>query len=226
MRDSIEKNNNNSLISASNLNKSFKKQRVLNDVSIVFNAGERISLSGPNGAGKTTLIRCILGQYTYDGSLSVLGLNPRTSHEEIMMQVGFVPQIPPPLKMTVKEMLDFFSKLTNTSKDKFLEISLALGLMIDENLNKSFLKLSGGMKQKLLVAFALGRNPKILLMDEPSANLDPKAREVFFNYLENFNKNALMIISSHRIKEISVLVNRAVEMDLGEIVLDKKIIHK
>ena len=219
----IQKNNNNSLISASNLNKSFKKQRVLNDVSIDFNAGERISLSGPNGAGKTTLIRCILGQYTYDGSLSVLGLNPRTSHEEIMMQVGFVPQIPPPLKMTVKEMLDFFSRLTKTSKDKFLEISLAFGLMIDENLNKSFLKLSGGMKQKLLVAFALGRNPKILLMDEPSANLDPKAREVFFDYLENFDKNALMILSSHRIKEISVLVNRAVEMDLGEIVLDEKI---
>jgi len=123
--------------------------------------------------------------------------------------------------MTVKEMLDFFSKLTNTSTDKFLEISSDLGLKVHDNLKKPFLKLSGGMKQKLLVAFALGRNPKILLMDEPSANLDPKAREVFFDYLKNYDKNALMILSSHRIKEISVLVNRAVEMDLGEIVLDE-----
>jgi len=82
------------------------------------------------------------------------------------------------------------------------------------------------MKQKLLVAFALGRNPKILLMDEPSANLDPKAREIFFDYLKNYDKNTLMILSSHRISEISVLVNRTVEMDLGEIVLDEKIIHK
>ena len=125
--------------------------------------------------------------------------------------------------MTVKEMLDFFSKLTNTSTDKFLKISSDLGLMVNENLKKPFLKLSGGMKQKLLVAFALGRNPKILLMDEPSANLDPKAREIFFDYLKNFDRNTLMILSSHRISEISILVNRAVEMDLGEVVLDKQI---
>lgn len=219
----IENYNNNSLISASNLIKTFKKQRVLNNVSIDFNVGERISMSGPNGAGKTTLIRCILGQYTYEGNLKVLGLNPQTNHEDIMREVGFVPQIPPPLKMTVKEMLDFFSKLTNTPTDKFLKISSDLGLTVNDNLKKPFLKLSGGMKQKLLVAFALGRNPKILLMDEPSANLDPKAREIFFDYLKSFDKNALMILSSHRISEISVLVNRAVEMDLGEIVLDKKI---
>ena len=66
---------------------------------------------------------------------------------------------------------------------------------------------------------ALGRNPKILLMDEPSANLDPKAREVFFDYLDDFNKRALMILSSHRMNEISRLVNRVIEMDLGEIVI-------
>jgi ABC-2 type transport system ATP-binding protein len=218
----IEKNNK-PLISTSNLNKSFKDQIVLNDISIDFNAGERISLSGPNGAGKTTLIRCVLGQYKYEGSLEVLGLNPQTHHEEIMREVGFVPQIPPPLKMTVKEMFGFFSKLTGTPTDIFVDISNNLGLSVNENLKKPFLKLSGGMKQKLLVAFALGRNPKILLMDEPSANLDPKAREVFFDYLKNFNKDALMILSSHRISEISVLVNRAVEMDLGEVVSDKTI---
>jgi ABC-2 type transport system ATP-binding protein len=164
-----------------------------------------------------------LGQYIYEGELNVMGLNPHTNHEEIMREVGFVPQIPPPLKMTVKEMLGFFSRLTNTPVDKFLEISTNLGLVVDDNLKKPFLKLSGGMKQKLLVAFALGRNPKILLLDEPSANLDPKAREVFFDYLKNYDKNTLMILSSHRIKEISGLVNRAVEMDLGEVVLDKQI---
>ena len=123
--------------------------------------------------------------------------------------------------MTVKEMFSFFSKLTGTPTDKFMDISNNLGLMVNENLKKPFLKLSGGMKQKLLVAFALGRNPKILLMDEPSANLDPKAREVFFDYLKNYDKDTLMILSSHRISEISVLVNRAVEMDLGEVVSDK-----
>ena len=217
----IENYENKSLIGAVNLSKTFNKQKVLKNVSIDFNAGERISLSGPNGAGKTTLIRCILGQYTYEGELNVLGLNPQKHHEDIMKEVGFVPQIPPPLKMTVKEMFDFFSKLTDTPSENFLKISTDLGLMVKDNYKKPFLKLSGGMKQKLLVAFALGRNPKILLMDEPSANLDPKAREVFFDYLKNYDKDTLMILSSHRISEISVLVNRAVEMDLGEVVSDK-----
>jgi ABC-2 type transport system ATP-binding protein len=183
--------------------------------------GERIALIGQNGAGKTTLIRCILGQYVYDGNLKVLEMNPRTEREKILHNVGFVPQIPPPLKMTVKEMLEFFSQLTKTPEEKFITLSEELGLSIKDNLRKPFLQLSGGMKQKLLVSLALGKNPKILLMDEPSANLDPKAREVFFQYLTDFNKDALMILSSHRMDEISTLVTRIVEMDLGNIVLDE-----
>jgi len=219
----IENNGNNSLICIEGLTKFFKKQKVISNLTLDFKVGERVSLSGPNGAGKTTLIRCIMGQYIFDGKLEVLGLNPQKNHQEIMNEVGFVPQIPPPLKMTAKEMLGFFSKLTKTPVDEFLKISNDLGLKVEENLHKPFLKLSGGMKQKLLVAFALGRNPKILLMDEPSANLDPQAREVFFDYLNNYDKDTLMILCSHRINEIEGLVNRAVEMDLGKVVLDKQI---
>jgi len=77
--------------------------------------------------------------------------------------------------------------------------------------------------KKLLIAFALGRNPKILLLDEPSANLDPEARIVFFDILKNFNKDSLMVLSSHRISEISKLITREIEMDLGKIVIDRKI---
>ncbi|RLD44668.1 MAG: ABC transporter ATP-binding protein [Bacteroidetes bacterium] len=210
-------------ISAKALSKTFKSQLVIDNLSADFFKGERISLSGSNGAGKTTLIRCILGQYTYDGELLVMGGNPRLQHENIMKEIGFVPQIPPPLKMTINEMLNFFSQLTETSQDVFINIVTELGLDIRQHLNKPFYKLSGGMKQKLLIAFALGRNPKILLLDEPSANLDPEARKVFFGFLENFNKDSLMILSSHRISEISKLVTREIEMDLGKIVVDRKI---
>ncbi len=209
------------LVAANGLSKLFKDQVVVDHLSVEFFSGERISLSGPNGAGKTTLIRCILGQYVYDGQLEVMGGDPRIQHEEIMKDIGFVPQIPPPLKMTVREMLVFFSKLTGTPEDVFSKIVMDLGLQINEHLHKPFLKLSGGMKQKLLIAFALGRNPKILLMDEPAANLDPEARKVFFKYLEAFNKDALMILCSHRMSEISSLVNREIEMDLGKIVVDR-----
>jgi ABC-2 type transport system ATP-binding protein len=79
------------------------------------------------------------------------------------------------------------------------------------------------MKQKLLVAFALGRKPQILLMDEPAANLDPAAREIFFEYLHQYNHEALMILCSHRMSEISKLVSRSIEMDLGKIVLDEQV---
>jgi len=214
-------NKKSNLISINTLSKSFKKLKVVKELTTDFKEGERIALIGQNGAGKTTLIRCILGQYNYEGDLEVLGLNPRINRKEILQEVGFVPQTPPPLKMTVKELLTFFTKLTNTPEEEFYKLSNDMGLDIKENLSKPFYKLSGGMKQKLLISFALGRKPKILLLDEPSANLDPQAREILFNHLQQFPKDTLMILSSHRMNEIKSLVNRVVEMDLGEIVVDK-----
>jgi len=209
------------LITAKSLVKSFKKINVLKGLNIDFNKGDRIALIGQNGAGKTTLIRCILGQYVYDGELSVMGYNPRLDHETLMQHIGFIPQTPPPIKMNVGEMIKFVSNLSGTDEAEFIKIGENMGLDVQSNLTKPFLKLSGGMKQKLLVALALGRKPEILLMDEPSANLDPAARKVFFKYLDEYNKDALMIISSHRVKELENLATRVVEMDLGEVVVDK-----
>ena len=211
------------LIKAEGLSKSFNKIEVLRGLDINWTSGERIALIGQNGAGKTTLIRCILGQYVYEGDLNILSKNPRKQRVEILKEVGFVPQIPPPLKITVKEMLKFFSNISNVEEERFINIARKLGLNIDESFSKPFVALSGGMKQKLLVSFALGREPKVLLMDEPSANLDPAAREIFFNYLAEYNKEALLILSSHRMAEIKGLVNRVVEMDFGKIVLDEKL---
>ena len=215
--------NSETLIAVEQLTKTFKKASVIENLSCHFKAGERIALVGQNGAGKTTLIRSILGLYKYEGTIDVLGMNPRKDRETILQNIGFVPQIPPPIKMTVIEMLDFFATLTKTDKQKFIDISENLGLDVEGNLKKPFMKLSGGMKQKLLVSFALGRNPKILLMDEPAANLDPEARGILFDYLHKFNKEALMIISSHRIDEVESLVNRLIEMDMGKIIINKEV---
>jgi len=212
------------MIKINSLSKVFKKQEVIKNLTIDFNAGEKIALIGQNGAGKTTLIRCILGQYNYEGYLEIMGLNPRKERRNILQNVGFVPQTPPPLKMTVDELLNFFVNLTNTPKEEFINLTHSLGLIIEENINKPFFKLSGGMKQKLLIALALGRQPKILLLDEPSANLDPQAREILFDHLQNFRKDSLMILSSHRMNEIKTLVNRVVEMDLGIVAVDKTVI--
>jgi ABC-2 type transport system ATP-binding protein len=209
------------VVRAEKLSKSFNKVQVLKELSVDFNEGDRIALIGQNGAGKTTLIRCILGQYIYDGELNVLDKNPRLQRVKILEEVGFVPQIPPPLKITVKELLRFFSDLSHVPEEEYMDIAEKLGLKIKDSMGKPFVALSGGMKQKLLVSFALGKKPTILLMDEPSANLDPAAREIFFDYLSKYNKEALLVLSSHRMTELSGLVNRVVEMDFGRIVVDK-----
>lgn len=222
----MDKISENSFINIEDLSKSFKKQLVIDSLSVDLLSGQRIALIGQNGAGKTTLIRCILGQYNYDGKLEVFGLNPRKSRKEILQQIGFVPQTPPPIKLTVKELVNFFEHITKTDATAFRTISSQLGLDIDQNLHKPFYKLSGGMKQKLLISFALGRKVKVLLLDEPSANLDPQAREILFQQLQNYAKDTLMILSSHRMDEIKELVNRVIEMDLGKIVLDKLLTEK
>lgn len=217
---------NNAIIKIRNLAKSFKKQCVIDQLSVDFNGDDRIALIGQNGAGKTTLIRCILGQYNYEGSLEVMGMNPRKSRKLILQDIGFVPQTPPPIKLTVRELISFVEKTSKTPEAEFYKISNELGLDIKDNLGKPFYKLSGGMKQKLLISFALGRKVKILLLDEPSANLDPQAREILFDHLKNYAPNTLMILSSHRMEEIGDLINRVIEMDLGKIVLDKIIHHE
>ena len=79
------------------------------------------------------------------------------------------------------------------------------------------------MKQKLLIAIALGRDARVLVMDEPAANLDPEARKIFFDLLAERQEDATMLISSHRLDEVSALVNRVIEMDMGKVVLDDKV---
>lgn len=213
----------NTIIRIRELTKTFKQQTVINQLTVDLNRNDRIALIGQNGAGKTTLIRCILGQYNFEGELEVMGMNPRKSRKLILQEIGFVPQTPPPIKLTVSELVNFSEKITHTSAKEFYKISNDLGLDITQNLSKPFHKLSGGMKQKLLISFALGRKVKILLLDEPSANLDPQARIILFDHLKNYSPETLMVLSSHRMEEIGDLVNRVIEMDLGQVVLDKEV---
>jgi len=103
------------------------------------------------------------------------------------------------------------------------EIAARLGLDMTEILARPFNRLSGGMKQKLLIAIALGRDAKVLVMDEPAANLDPDARHIFFQLLAERLHDTTMLISSHRLDEVAPLVNRVIEMDMGKVVLDDRV---
>ncbi len=211
------------MIKFTNVVKDFRRARVLDGISLDIALGERVALIGSNGAGKTTLIRCLLGEYTYDGGVAINGLDPRNNRTQVLGSIGFVPQLPPPLKMPVGQLIDFSASLCGTDPKRIHAIAKRLGLDIDSILSRQFVRLSGGMKQKLLIAVALGREAKVLVMDEPAANLDPEARKIFFDLLAERLDDATMIISSHRLDEVSALVNRVVEMDMGKVVLDDKV---
>lgn len=212
-----------SMIKFTNVVKDFRRARVLDGINLDIGIGERVALIGSNGAGKTTLIRCLLGEYTYGGEVTINGLDPRNHRTEVLGNIGFVPQLPPPLKMPVGQLIDFSASLCGTDPMRIHAIAKRLGLAIEEILSRQFVRLSGGMKQKLLIAIALGREAKVLVMDEPAANLDPEARKIFFDLLAERLDDATMIISSHRLDEVSALVNRVIEMDMGKVVLDDKV---
>jgi ABC-2 type transport system ATP-binding protein len=211
------------MIEIHQLTKSFRRRRVLDGVSLSFEAGERVALIGSNGAGKTTLIRCLLGEYTFDGQIRIHGNDPRRARREVLARIGFVPQTPPPLKMHVGQLVSFAAHLCGTDPSAIVDVAQRLGLDLAEVEDRPFVRLSGGMKQKLLIAIALGRQTSLLIMDEPSANLDPQARGIFFELLAERASNATMLISSHRINEVAMLVNRMVEMDMGRVVLDDRV---
>ena len=211
------------MIRCRDLQKKFKRARVLNGIDLESDRGDRIALIGSNGAGKTTLIRCLLGQYTYEGEVSVAGLDPRRQRAEVLRTVGFVPQLPPPLKMPVGMLIEFSAALCDTDPANIRAIAARLGLDTGAIAERQFVRLSGGMKQKILIAIALGRQASVLLMDEPAANLDPEARKMFFDLLAERQHETTMIISSHRLDEVSALVTRVVELDTGKVVLDDRV---
>ncbi|HEX8989984.1 MAG TPA: ABC transporter ATP-binding protein [Rhodocyclaceae bacterium] len=211
------------MIRFGNVSKTFKRARVLDGISLDIGLGERIALIGSNGAGKTTLIRCLLGEYVCDGEVLIDGRDPRKERTALLGLVGFVPQLPPPLRMSVGRLIDFSASLCGTDPARIVDIAARLGLEVAPIADRQFVKLSGGMKQKILIAIALGREAKVLVMDEPAANLDPEARKIFFDLLAHRQDDATMLISSHRLDEVSSLVNRVIELDLGKVVLDDRV---
>ena len=208
------------MIKINKVSKSFRKNKVLDGINLDINRGDRIALVGSNGAGKTTLIRCLLGEYVHDGDIFMDDLEPRSNRQEVLKKIGFVPQIPPPLKMPVGQLIQFAAGVCDSDPEKMYAVSSKLGLDASQFKHQPFVKLSGGQKQKMLISIALGRDSEFLIMDEPAANLDPEARHNFFSLLEEKKKDTAMIISSHRLDEVASLVNRVVELDQGKVVLN------
>jgi nitrous oxidase accessory protein len=202
------------IVEIRDLTKRYASATALDGVSFDIARGETIALWGPNGAGKTTILRCLLGVARYDGTVRVNGIDPTRDGRAARRMIGYVPQDLAPSAMTVGEMAVFIARLKRSDMDDATERLRMLG--IADQLGKPVAALSGGMKQRLALALALIGAPEMLLLDEPTANLDAAGRADLHALLRNLKRGGMtLIFSSHQPDEVATLADRVLLLKQG-----------
>lgn len=210
------------MIEIKNLNKKFGSHSVLNDVAVSLKKGECVALIGPNGCGKTTLIKSFLGMVLpndgnieFDGQ-SVLG------EFEYRNRIGYMPQIGRyPDNMTIGQVFEMVQEIRQSNN---LDKELYEAFKIKELAHKKMSTLSGGTTQKVSAALAFLFNPEVLILDEPTAGLDPLASEILKEkILKEKSKGKLILITSHLLSELDDLVSEIVFMQEGGIKFHKSV---
>ena len=212
------------MIIASNVSKKFGKLKALNNVSVICNKGECIALIGPNGSGKTTLIKAVLGMVICNsGFITFNGKN--ILHDwQYRTQIGYMPQIGRyPDNMTIGQVLDMMKDIRgNDSNGLDEELVKLFGL--EELLHKRMRTLSGGTRQKVSAALAFLFNAEVLILDEPTAGLDPVSSEMLKEkIITEKKKGKLILITSHILSELDDLVTQVIYMQDGKICFHKSI---
>jgi ABC-type multidrug transport system ATPase subunit len=207
------------MIIAKHLTKHYGKVAALNDVSFTIEAGEAVALWGANGAGKTTTLRCLLGVQGFEGELTVNGINVSRNSKAARAAIGYVPQEATFYDMTVLETLHFYARLKKTDRER-AQVVLEQ-VQLTSHHAKRVNMLSGGMKQRLALAVALLADPPVLVLDEPTANLDVQAQRDFIHTIQTLNQSGKTIVfSSHRLDEVIALGSRVLVLADGGLVLE------
>ncbi len=203
--------------------KNFKRVQALKGVSLEIAEGEFFGLLGPNGAGKTTLIKTIVGLAKFSsGSVSVLGMDVRREHLKTKAQIGLSPQEPNidryfTVRRTLEFQAGFFGFSRRVRREKAEEMMERFGLI--SKAEDEYWKLSGGMQKRVMVARSLMTNPKILILDEPTAGVDVEQRHELWVYLRGLKKDGTTILlTTHYIDEAEELCERVGIIDAGQIV--------
>jgi len=210
------------VIEVKNLSRSFGDVRALQNLTFNLASGEGLALWGNNGAGKTTAIRCILGQVSYEGSVSICEIDVATRGKQARTKVGLVPQeISFHDDLTVVDTMRLYTKLRKSNHDE--GSALLERLSLAPHLSKQVRQLSGGLRQRLALAIALLGDPPILLLDEPTANLDAAARQDFLALLEDLKaEGKALVFASHRPGEVLRLADRVLLLDQGKLVAESE----
>ena len=212
------------MIIASNVSKKFGKLKALDDVSVTCVKGECIALIGPNGCGKTTLIKSILGMVVNDsGFITFNGKNIK-HHWQYRENIGYMPQIGRyPDNMTIGQVLDMMKDIRG-KRNALTDEELVNKFGLREIMNKRMRTLSGGTRQKVSAALAFLFNPEVLILDEPTAGLDPVSSEILKEkIIAEKNKGKLVLITSHILSELDDLITQVIYMQEGKLCFHKSI---
>lgn len=211
-----------------NISKTYEDgTKALDNVSITVPQGKIYGLLGPNGAGKSTLIGIISGTVRKtSGTAKIFGFDNSQDLQKIKMMIGVVPQeiVSEPI-FTVYEVLDFFSGFygvgKNDRKKRIDEVLAALYLTDKRDTKARFL--SGGMKRRLMVAKALIHNPKLIILDEPTAGVDVELRKNIWNYVKDLNeKGTTIIFTTHYLEEAEKLCKEVAIINKGKVIVQEQ----
>ncbi|WP_440919311.1 ABC transporter ATP-binding protein [Candidatus Pelagibacter sp.] len=205
-----------------NLSKSYKTKNAVNSINFKINENEIVGLLGPNGCGKTTTIGMILGLLKpTSGQVLINGKNIENNKISILHKMNFIsPYIELPKKLTVNQNLIVYGKLYNiqnlNERINFLSEKLRLGDLLDKITGE----LSSGQKNRVSLAKALINDPTVLLLDEPTAALDPETADFIRTFLEKYKeeKKISVLLASHNMDEVKRLCNSVMMMKDGTIV--------
>jgi ABC-2 type transport system ATP-binding protein len=208
-------------IDVAHLTKVYKTVRAVDDISFRIRQGSITGLLGGNGAGKTTTIAMIMGLVLpTSGRVQVLGYPMPQSAAEVLGRMNFEsPYVEMPMRLTVRQNLSIFGRLYAVEKLPERIAQLAADLDLDEFLDRPNGKLSAGQKTRVALAKALINQPELLLLDEPTASLDPDTADWVREHLETYRKThaATILLASHNMFEVERLCDRVIIMKRGRI---------
>ncbi|MFZ2785448.1 MAG: ABC transporter ATP-binding protein [Sediminibacterium sp.] len=213
------------MIIATNVSKKFGSLQALNNLSVTCNKGECIALIGPNGSGKTTFIKTILGMVVCDSGFITFNGTNINNNWQYRSGIGYMPQIGRyPENMTIGQVFDMMKDIRKASVVLPYDEDLIRNFNLNNLLNKRMRTLSGGTKQKVSAALAFMFNPDVLILDEPTAGLDPVSSEILKEkILLEKSKGKLILISSHILSELDDLVTQVIYMQDGALCFHKTI---
>ena len=205
-----------------NLEKTYRDKKAVNNISFKVNQNEIIGILGPNGCGKTTTIGMILGLLKPSkGKILINGIEIEKRRVELLDKLNFIsPYIELPKKLTVQQNLIVYGKLYDVKKLNEKIDFLSDKLKLSEMLNKITGELSSGQKNRVSLAKSIINDPKVLLLDEPTASLDPETGDYVRSFLEEYQKEkkASIVLASHNMSEVERLCSSVLMMNNGSII--------